>query len=102
MNILETIIAGAFIAPAIIGGIVYAVTTRKLEAHGLSWDGSSTSTATPGLNYASWFDSGEEESYTGSDIGTGPIVNTNGMPMIPGTWIDVQGHAYGTGHIGDD
>lgn len=106
MNILETIIAGAFIAPAIIGGIVYAVTTRKLEAHGLSWDGSSTSTATPGLNYASWFDSGEEESDTGSeiirsDIGTSPIVNTNGAPMIPGTWIDVQGNAYGTGHIGD-
>ena len=96
MNILETIIAGAFIAPAIIGGIVYAVTTRKLEAHGLSWDGSSTSTATPGLNYQSWFDSGEE-----SDIGTSPIANTNGAPMIPGTWIDVQGNAYGTGHIGD-
>ncbi len=96
MNILETIIAGAFIAPAIIGGIVYAVTTRKLEAHGLSWDGSSTSTATPGLNYPSWFDSGEE-----SDIETSQLVNTNGAPMIPGTWIDIQGNAYGTGHIGD-
>lgn len=87
MNIAEIIIAGAFIVPAIIGGIVYAVTTRKLEAQGLSWDGSDVSRSTTGLGHASWFDSDDE-----TDM---PTVNTNGAMMVPGTAVDVLGHPYG-------
>ncbi|MFN3861912.1 MAG: hypothetical protein ACK4R2_10625 [Roseateles sp.] len=35
-----------------------------------------------------------------TSINIGPSVNTNGMPMIEGTFIDVTGEPYGSTHIG--
>ncbi|THD11300.1 hypothetical protein [Metallibacterium scheffleri] len=91
MDIAEIIIAGAFIVPAVIGGIVYVVTTRKLEAHGLSWDGSSTSRSTTSMGYANWFDSNDD-----SDDETGMLVNpATGAPMVQGALVDVHGKPFG-------
>ena len=47
-----------------------------------------------GNRSAGYFDSSSDSSYAGSNYSAFPQFNTNGMPMIEGTGVDVTGHVY--------
>lgn len=49
-------------------------------------------------SFFSGFSSSSDACSTSIDMG--PSVNTNGMPMIEGTCIDVTGEVYGSTHVG--
>lgn len=43
---------------------------------------------------------GSDSDASSTPIDMGPSVNTNGMPMIPGSCIDVTGEVYGSTTVG--
>lgn len=87
MSILEIIFIGLFAVPAVIGLIVYQVTTQRLASRGLTWDGTSTSDASRMVQFTDGFDFTE-------DLPFGDVNPANGLPMVGAT--DIKGNPFGT------